>query len=319
MKKFSVTVIIPVYNGFDVLEDALQSLENQAYPIDEIILVEDTSTDRSIELLRKYQNISRLKVTLIEHGFNKGLAQSYNSALKQVKTTHVVLLMQDCLIRSKQGITKLMKPFLKDPTILVTCAKTINPLSVWKTYNFWQKCLMARHTGKILSGRNNSFCCYSYTALKKIGFFNSRRFRTAGEDTDMFHRIAQIGQIIDIDTYVEHLHNRNPHFGIFDYMKKENQRAEASGATVFFAGAAGLYNFIRIFTRPILLIGLIFPYLNIFSLFLIILYAFFYTKKVYLYELTNPRIILLPFIHILLLLSCTFYFFRGLTTGRQTL
>lgn len=315
----SLTIVIPVYNGASVLHKMLKSIEIQTYPINKIILVDDYSTDESVKILTKFKKTSPFRVEIIFHSKNRGLAQCYNSALKTVKTQNVVTLMQDCIISSKHGIELLIRPFLENKTIAVSCAKTINPMEVWVRYNFWQKCLMSRHAGKILSGRNNSFCCYSFAALKKIGSFNSIHYRTAGEDADILARISSIGQVIDVDTLVEHIHNCDPNFGMIEFIKKENQRAEVCGATFSNIRNLDLRNTLRLFFRPLLLFGLVIPSANLFFLFIVFLYAYYFTEKVYFYEIKNPRIVLLPFINVFLLITYSFYFFRGLATGKQTL
>ncbi|MBI2617411.1 glycosyltransferase family 2 protein [Candidatus Gottesmanbacteria bacterium] len=319
MKMLDLTVIIPVYNGATVIEDVLGSLETQAYPIRKVIIVDDKSTDQSLKIVQKYKKKSHLNIALILHTKNQGLAQSYNSALIKVQTPYVVTLMQDCVLSSDNVIEHLIMPFLKNKTLIISCAKTINPLSTWKTYNFWLKCLMERHAGRILSGKNNSCCCYSYRTLKKIGFFNTRFYRTAGEDTDIFYRMNQIGNILEVNTLVKHIHNRNPQFGLTDYIRKENQRAEVCGVTFSHMKDLGFINILRIFARPFILLGLIIPYMNVVSLLLIVSYAYLYTEKVYYYEIRNPRIILLPFINIFLFISYTWYFSRGFITKKQIL
>ena len=42
-----VSVIVPVYNGQDYLENCIESIEMQTYPKIEVIIVNDGSTDRT--------------------------------------------------------------------------------------------------------------------------------------------------------------------------------------------------------------------------------------------------------------------------------
>ena len=50
----SVTVIVPVYNVELYLEECLESLISQRTQFDEIILINDGSTDRSKEICERY-------------------------------------------------------------------------------------------------------------------------------------------------------------------------------------------------------------------------------------------------------------------------
>ena len=49
-----VSVIVPVYNVQDYIEDCLQSLADQSYKDFEVVIVEDCSTDNSKKLVEKF-------------------------------------------------------------------------------------------------------------------------------------------------------------------------------------------------------------------------------------------------------------------------
>jgi len=53
MKK--VSVVIPVYNEEAVIGDCLKSLEKQAYEDFEVIIIDDGSTDKTLDILSKLQ------------------------------------------------------------------------------------------------------------------------------------------------------------------------------------------------------------------------------------------------------------------------
>ena len=317
--KPSISVIIPVHNGQIILLKTLHSLQNQDYPIHQIFTVDDRSTDNSIKTIEEFKKETRLKLTLIKHKKNRGLAWCYNDALRSIKTTHVILLMQDCILVHKDGVRKLIEPFIRKPEVVCTCSQTIHPFRVWRRYNFWQKCLMSRHVDKVHSGRNNSCCCYSVSALKIIGLFYEKTYRTAGEDADVFNRIGKIGKIVDVDVLVEHRHTLDPHFSLKDFIRKENQRAEAVGATLLVNRQRNFIQILQIFARPTMIFGLLIPSTKTIYILIIILYSYFYTQKVYGTEWKNPKIIILPFINCYLLVSWIFYFFRGAFSRRQKL
>lgn len=52
-----VSIIIPVYNVEDYLEQCLESVVRKTYKNLEIIIINDGSTDSSVNIIRKYQKI----------------------------------------------------------------------------------------------------------------------------------------------------------------------------------------------------------------------------------------------------------------------
>ncbi len=56
MDKPLVSVVVPVYNGEKYIEETLNSLKNQTYKNIEVIMVDDISTDNSVQILEKFSN-----------------------------------------------------------------------------------------------------------------------------------------------------------------------------------------------------------------------------------------------------------------------
>lgn len=75
-----VSIIVPVYNADQYLDECLESIIRQTYQNLEIILVDDFSVDHSKEIIRKYLNIDR-RIILLEHEKNEGVAKSRNDGL----------------------------------------------------------------------------------------------------------------------------------------------------------------------------------------------------------------------------------------------
>lgn len=75
-----VSIIIPVYNSEKYLKEALNSVLNQTYRNLEIVCVDDHSTDRSREIIKKLQ-AQDPRIKLIEFENNKGPSVARNAAL----------------------------------------------------------------------------------------------------------------------------------------------------------------------------------------------------------------------------------------------
>ena len=319
-KSVPLALIIPAHNSESTLGLVLKSVEKQDYPIKKIFILDNKSTDSTVKIAREYAKKSRFSVQVIAHKKDMGLSYSYNEAISKVKTPLVITLQSDSIIKSKKGVSLLVNEFLKDSEVVASCSLQITTMKIWDKYNFWQKCLFSRMAGKVLSGRNGRFCCFSIKALKQVGLFNNKFYRTAGEDGDMFYRLMQIGNVVDVDTLAFHLHSMNNKFILKDYIYKENQLAEAVGATmVHNLKRSSIMNWLTALIRPILIFGLLIPKINLVFLLLVLIFIFYITKEVFLRNYKDIRILALPFINLFLIFSFTFYLLKGIITRRQTL
>ncbi|MCR4924040.1 MAG: glycosyltransferase family 2 protein [Lachnospiraceae bacterium] len=86
-----VTVVIPNYNGLKYIEDCLSSLEAQSFKDFDICLVDNHSTDGSLELVEK----SFQKVRIIKNEVNYGFARAVNQGIRDSSSEYVILLNND--------------------------------------------------------------------------------------------------------------------------------------------------------------------------------------------------------------------------------
>lgn len=101
-----ISVIIPTLNAEKYINDLLNSLLNQTANIEEIIVVDSSSTDNTIEIVKKFDKV---KITsIIKKDFNHG--QTRDMALRQSKGDIVVFMTQDVLPVNNKCIEELIKP-----------------------------------------------------------------------------------------------------------------------------------------------------------------------------------------------------------------
>ena len=75
----AVSVIIPTFNRADFIEDSVRSALRQDVSSLEILVIDDGSTDRSMELIADFP------VKIINMGGNQGLAAARNRAYNEAK------------------------------------------------------------------------------------------------------------------------------------------------------------------------------------------------------------------------------------------
>ena len=91
-----VSIIIPVYNAEDFIEECIESVIRQSYETLQIILIDDGSTDRSAELCKKYlRNDPRIELYQIQ---NSGVSVARNRGISHAHGKYIFFVDSDDMI-----------------------------------------------------------------------------------------------------------------------------------------------------------------------------------------------------------------------------
>lgn len=103
----TISVVIPSFGQAQYLEQCIQSVLSQTRPADEVIVVDDGSTDGSLEIARKYE--PRVKVIA---QVNKGLASARNTGIMNTTGDYIFFLDADDLMLPNclQGVSFYIQP-----------------------------------------------------------------------------------------------------------------------------------------------------------------------------------------------------------------
>lgn len=197
MKNKLVSIVIVNYNGIGWLKDCLQSISFQTYKPIEIIVVDNASTDKSIEYLRKDK-----KIKIVRNKKNVGFAEGNNVGVAVTKGEYIVLLNNDTKI-DKKYIENFVKAFDKVPNLGVAQSKIrlMDTPDILDTCgSFWTDSTFLYHLGNgkkhSLKHYNEHFPVFSVKGasmiikkevINKIGLFDSDAWNYY-EETDFCHR-----------------------------------------------------------------------------------------------------------------------------------
>jgi len=123
-----VALIVLNWNSEKIIKNCLDSLLKTNYPNFKVVVVDNASTDKSIEIIKKH---FRRKVDLIINkenlGFPKGMNAGIRYVLKKYKPKYVGLLNNDLLFPDKFWLLKIVKAMEKDKRIGVASPIFIFP------------------------------------------------------------------------------------------------------------------------------------------------------------------------------------------------
>lgn len=87
-----ISIIVPVYNAEKFIRETVQSVLDQTYKDFELLLVDDCSKDRSVEVI---ESIEDERVVLLRQEHNAGAYAARNRGLKEAKGRYIAFLDSD--------------------------------------------------------------------------------------------------------------------------------------------------------------------------------------------------------------------------------
>lgn len=126
-----VSVIIPVYNSSSFIEETVLSAINQTYKKIEVILVDDCSSDNSIELIKQIMN-KHACVFLYQNKTNSGAGVSRNTAISFAKGQYIAFLDSDDVWREDKIEKQLMDLHATNASFSYTAIEMIDQDDVIK-------------------------------------------------------------------------------------------------------------------------------------------------------------------------------------------
>ncbi len=121
IKKSKITVVIPSYNHSQFITESIKSVLSQSYKNTKMLVIDDGSTDSSVEVIKGLQNKFSFDFILQE---NIGLLKTLNKALSIIDTDYLCLLASDDSL-TPDYLEKQMLVFENNPDISLLTGKTL--------------------------------------------------------------------------------------------------------------------------------------------------------------------------------------------------
>jgi biofilm PGA synthesis N-glycosyltransferase PgaC len=186
-----LTVLVPAYNEADSIVDTIRSLQGQTHVPDEIIVIDDCSTDATAEVAEA------LGVRVLRPPQNTGSkagAQSF--ALEQVRTEMVMAIDADTTL-DPEAIERLL-PAFDDREVTAACGSVLPRFvrTLWErgryveyllAFGFFKR--VQDHYGKPLIS-SGCFSIYRTAELRALGGWSTR---TMAEDMDLTWTVYEAG------------------------------------------------------------------------------------------------------------------------------
>lgn len=249
--------------------------------------------NKILKAIKNQKFSGRKEIILVDEGL--GLADSLNYGIKKAKYDIIVSLPQDCIPSSKYWLDTILKPLAKG-NVVATTSKVELPYELWNNFDRISKILSSKEQGVFTTLMDERGCAYRKNILLEVGLFDGIKFRTAGEDYDMYLKLASKGKIEHTNAKVIHYHR----YTWRNRFKKEIQLSNGFGSCVRIFGRRMIFRS-KGFIRAIPLLG--WPF-------------FLYKLKIKKLGLINS-ILAIP-LYLFVNFLYAYGFWKGFLMGRQT-
>jgi rhamnosyltransferase len=207
-----ISVIIPTYNSSKSLESILQMLSNQTLLADEIIIIDSSSIDQTVDIAKKFD--TRIEV-INKKDFDHAGTRTYSAKIS--KGDILIFLTDDAIPKNKFLIENLTSPFKNSSIAAVGGRQIPNPnASLFsahlRDFNYPKVSFNRSLQDKEKLGiktifLSNSCASYRKTYLAQIGWFGQKNL--FGEDSIACAKFLLNGYTIayNKDAVVYHSHN----------------------------------------------------------------------------------------------------------------
>ena len=210
MNNSEISIYVPVYNGQNTIEACINSILSQTVKPNKILVVNDNSTDNTVEILKKYSD----KIEIIDNEKNLGVSYIRNLATNYLKSKFIASIDADVEL-TNNWLEKLIDKATKENITLIggkMYEKFLN-----NPYNLWRSIRLKQNLGeKDILNPEFVFGCNSLLNTENLDNQDMYRndheyYKTNGEDIEFSKKI--LGQNMNLyycsSAICYHLQNDN--------------------------------------------------------------------------------------------------------------
>ena len=181
---FKVSIYVPVYNGQKTIKDCINSILSQSKKFDEIIIINDCSTDMTLDILKQFTNIK-----IINNKKNFGLSKSRNIGIKNCIHDVVASIDADIILDSN-WLLKIISHLKEDDIVL--CGGNTKEKNLNNVFNKWRSEYYGLSWGK--NNKINPPFIYGSNSIQfKSLWYETKGYdenlKTAGDDINYTNRV----------------------------------------------------------------------------------------------------------------------------------
>lgn len=191
-----ISVILPVYNGEKYLKEAIESILNQTYKDFEFIIINDGSTDKSLDIIEKYKKEDERIIVISRE--NKGLIATLNEGIEKAKGKYIARMDQDDISLSNRFEEQLK--IMENDKEIVVCGSWINVFGE----NRKEKISKYFQYDKEIKANLIMSCCFAHPSvmMRRDAFLDNNiwydeNFKNA-EDYHLWTQLARVGKFYNI-------------------------------------------------------------------------------------------------------------------------
>ena len=227
-----ISVLMPVYNAENYVEEAIRSILVQSYNNFEFLILDDFSSDKTLKIIKNYIKLDK-RIKLFTNKKNIGLTKSLIKLIKFSKGSYIARMDSDD-ISHPERFRQQLEYFKKNPSLILigTNGNKINKDG--KVYSDLKLKELSQKQLKKKLIFNNYFIHSSLMFKKKfylkVGGY--RGFFKYAQDYDLLCRMSKVGEMFNSN---KKLINVRYHNNSLSFIKKKKQNLYAIVASCCYA------------------------------------------------------------------------------------